>query len=390
MKYNLKPVFDMQHMSLAKRIILQIGIPVLLTLTLVISVLTCLLRDQETERIRREARMIAQSEALKLTAYINEAAFTVRTIASVTECIAGKRSGDRIIISELLENSLRHNPNLLSTWCAFERNSLYDPDTKWANTPYGNNVGRYTTGINKAKGYISRDITPESGMVPGDGDWYIVPRDKGTDTLIDPYDWAYYEGTPAFFETSYAVPVRHNGKIIGVAGADIGLDSLADHIRSIHPYGKGCVAIIANNATYAATPIKSLQGKDIGKSAEMNQIREALQDGSQVEFTRYDKAIGGTVCDVVIPITIGASKERWALLVCVPMREAMAPMYRTIYTGIAISVVASIGLFVLLMASANRIAGPIKRLSSIADCWLKVMSKRLTRFLKLPKPSLSF
>ncbi len=55
--------------------------------------------------------------------------------------------------------------------------------------------------------------------------------------------------------TSIAYPVMSGGKLIGVSGVDISLESLADKLGHLQPFGSGRVTLLSQTGNWIVAPI---------------------------------------------------------------------------------------------------------------------------------------
>src|SRR3546814_10436013 len=106
----------------------------------------------------------------------------------------------------------------------------------YVNTKGSDTTGRYVPYWFRADGKIDLDalIAYET---PGEGDYYLLARDSGNETIIDPYP--YDIGGKSVLITSVVVPIRIDGAVVAVAGVDIALSALQEMIQQIRPYDTG-------------------------------------------------------------------------------------------------------------------------------------------------------
>ncbi|MCE5314083.1 hypothetical protein LLG38_03635 [bacterium] len=336
-------------------------------LILVSAVSITAFRHYAKQQVYAQTRSLAQRHALSISMRLNKSASATQTLSNTIETLVNNDFADRRVGLDIVKRFLQGNPDLICAWCIFEPNEFDGKDAEYVNTTYGNDIGRYGASYNKATGKIRIDITGEHGLLPGEGDWYVIPRNSARERLISPYTYAYYDNTPKFYETSYTVPIFRNGRVIGVVGVDIGLDFLSSTIKNIRPYGTGYAEIVAADGTLAASPNPSVRGKDLGNSPEDLRIKNAVIANCGIEITHYDKSIGDNVLTVLVPIKVGRADEHWGIAVTVPMSKAMASVTRLTYACTGISIIVLAFSLVVVKIIANQISFPIRQLSQAAS-----------------------
>lgn len=152
------------------------------------------------------------------------AAATVSTAKALAETFSTMRSlglSDRRLFDEILRQTLSQNPQYLGVWTVWEPNALDGRDRDFANAPGHDDTGRFIPFWNRGGGAIH--LEPNLGYdVPGFGDWYIVPKARETETVLDPYEFP-IAGRPEFI-TSQVAPIFFGGVCVGAAGVDIAMD----------------------------------------------------------------------------------------------------------------------------------------------------------------------
>lgn len=146
---------------------------------------------------------------------------TAKTLAETFSAMRALGISDRRIFDEILRETLAQNPEYLGVWTVWEPNALDGRDCDFANAPGHDATGRFIPFWNRGGGAIH--LEPNLGYdVPGFGDWYLVPMRRGTETVMDPYEFP-FAGRPEFI-TSQVAPIFFRGKCVGAAGVDIAVD----------------------------------------------------------------------------------------------------------------------------------------------------------------------
>jgi len=150
---------------------------------------------------------------------------TARLLAGVFASLKEMGVCERGVFDNILQATLESNPAYLGVWAILEPNALDGRDAEFANKPGHDSTGRYVPLWNRARGKVV--VEPNCYYdVPGLGDWYLIPKARGVETVVDPYEFPFC-GRRVFI-TSQVAPIFHDGQCIGAAGIDISVDAFAN------------------------------------------------------------------------------------------------------------------------------------------------------------------
>ncbi|BBP82938.1 chemotaxis transducer [Pseudomonas sp. Pc102] len=197
-----------------------------------------------------------------------------------------------------VKTSLEANPNLLGLYLVFEPNALDGKDELFIDQAElgSNDKGRFslywsqaTPGKLESESMTEELLGDSSPMASGMpyNSWYTCPLKTRDSCVLEPY----YDdvGGKKVLMTSIAFPLELNGKVIGVMGLDISLDSLQqlsiDGSKDLYD-GQGQVSIIS--------PTGLLAGHS--------------RDASQLSL-KLDKAFGTDAGEIAAVVTAGKSAE---------------------------------------------------------------------------------
>ncbi|MBK1698211.1 methyl-accepting chemotaxis protein [Rhodovibrio salinarum] len=263
--------------------------------------------DLATTRLEQTGKAQAQRVRGQLAGVMQ----TAKTISSTAEGLIDAGYRERAGVTRLLERTMTEDPRLSGAWIAFEPNAFDGRDAELAGqsgvdtqtengrfTPYYYNYGN---GVQETH---SKDMS---------GAWYQAAFQNGQPYMTDPTIYT-IEGTDILL-TSAAVPLKVNGKTLGVAGADIDLSSLSDQFAQIRPYGEGHVRLVSHGGLWTATGTPEHLGKSVGETtpALASAIDRALSEGS----TQLMRDAAGLL-HVVVPTEVQDFKRNWAVVVSVP------------------------------------------------------------------------
>jgi DNA-binding CsgD family transcriptional regulator len=149
----------------------------------------------------------------------------ISTSRALSETFATMRElgiSDRRLFDSILRETLAQNPQYLGVWTVWEPNALDGRDREFANAPGHDRTGRFIPLWNRAGGI---HVEPNVGYdVPGFGDWYLIPMQRRTETVMDPYEFSF--GGRREFITSQVAPIFFRGECVGATGVDVALQDL--------------------------------------------------------------------------------------------------------------------------------------------------------------------
>ena len=335
---------------------------------------------------------LAGDQAGNVQAKFDIALDAARTMAQTFE--VGKAPGPngepvlqlgRDQINAILLNVLKQNPEFNGTYSCWEPDALDGRDSEFRTGQDGNNSvhGRFTPYWNRdANGNIAVQPLVEydtydkhpNGVLKGG--WYITPREKHIESVLDPFPYI-VQGRKVWL-TTLSVPVMVDGKFYGVAGTDYNLDfvqKLSEQVDKELMNGQGEVAIISYDGLIVA---HSEHPDYIGqhfKSALANGWEEALK---AVQAGESQSSMAGGTATALAPIELGRTGRPWSVMIRMPedviLAEANAlgadleerASSSAMWQG-GVSVVVTLLALGLVWLAARSIARPVREAAGLAD-----------------------
>ena len=230
----------------------------------------------ETEAFDK-AEQIAYRYSGAVKADLEVAMDAARTTAQLFEGIKDNiDSPNRAELDGMLKHLLGRNPTFVGVWTCWEPNALDGKDKEFIGKEGHDKTGRFIPYWNRGAGNIVVEPLLDYDK-PGAGDYYLLSKQTGKETILDPY--SYPIGGKDVLLTSLVAPIKHKGKVVGVAGIDISLAAFEKMVSAIKPFETGNVALISNNGKYVAHPDGGRAGKDIGTSPVWKNAKEAVKAG---------------------------------------------------------------------------------------------------------------
>jgi methyl-accepting chemotaxis protein len=282
---------------------------------------------------KRNLASLAAAQAALIQGALQDNLDTARTMAKVFEVLQeqqektakleGVKNPVREILNTILHEVLKNNPKYLGTYNAWEPNALDGRDAEFAkdaNTDH-DATGRFVPYWNRDEsGKIARQPLVEfesqdkhpNGVRKGG--WYLWPKESGKESVLDPFPYI-VQGRQDWL-TTLSVPIKKDGKFLGVAGTDLRLGFLQELAKEVdsHLYGgKGDVAIISHDGLVVASsekpdavgqPLKSIS-KDWEELVPNIKAGKAIVDVSDATGNYR----------VLSPIQLGRSDRPWAVLI---------------------------------------------------------------------------
>ncbi|WP_411834785.1 methyl-accepting chemotaxis protein [Pseudoxanthomonas mexicana] len=304
---------------------------------------------------------LARLEAERISAELGSAHDTARTLASVL--LAQRRQGTltREDAAQLVRSQIEAHPEWIGVSTLWEPQAFDGKDEEYVGAEAHDETGRFMS-------YWAWDgdtLVTEALRdyeVPGNGDWYMKPREARQPMLLEPYE--YEIGGRKILMTTLSMPILDNGEYLGVVTVDIALSALQERLAKLSPMGRGHVELISP----AGTVLASHDAAAIGKTRDDALTRQMLAGISKGEvFSDFQSDANGNV-ESYAPMQVGQTRERFALGVAVPrtllMQQARELLLLVIGVGLAVAAVLCAALFLLLRTQVIRPLGEAVRVAN--------------------------
>lgn len=269
----------------------------------------------------------------------------------------------RDFFNSVLKGILEKNKDYLGIWTCWEPNALDGADAQYINTKGSDNTGRFVPYWNRSSGQIMLD--PVVGYDnTGEGDFYQVPLRSGQESIIDPY--FYSIGDKKILLTTISIPIKHDGRTVGVVGIDLEVSQLQQLVEQIKPYETGISAIFSNKGIVVAHFDQSKLGKNmreteravVGDAAD--KFADAVTAGKPYYITINSKLLKSTMQTIASPIVLGNSVTPWSFAIGIPMNKVLAPVTSMLYFTITIGILVLIFISIAIMLISKKITAPIR------------------------------
>jgi methyl-accepting chemotaxis protein len=330
----------MNKLSLKARLTLTINGVILLALTVLISLEVRQSYGSAREQAFKGGEETTFHYANQVDHTLNNALLTAKTMAQTLEGMKLAWVDDRSLYNSLISQVLRGNTNFLAVWSVWEPDALDGKDANFVNKSGHDATGRFIPCWTHAQNDV--ELNKMTGYnQPGSGDFYLVARNSGQETMLEPRH-VKYAGTEATVIT-VAAPIFYNGSVAGVVGIDIPLENVQKLIESIRPYETGSASLISGSGRFLADLDHNKIGASLDDSSASQQIKAAILGGNSFKDIVPASSARTEVYRVMEPVRVGTTTARWSLAVNLPMdkilSEARAAMYRSVSLGVLILVI---------------------------------------------------
>ncbi|MBW8456344.1 MAG: HAMP domain-containing protein [Pseudomonas sp.] len=278
----------------------------------------------------------------------------------------------------LARQTLIENPNLTSTYIAWEPNGVDANDLMYRGDEPGMLDGRfaswiYRDGSGQMKIDRLSDIEDTRLLDTGirAGEYYLCPREQLKPCVGDPAP--YDMNGQTYLLSSFNAPILVDGKFHGIVGTDISVDFIQQLLSNANAQlygGVGEIALISNNGRLAAySTDKSLIGKPAAQilDAEEQVLVQRLPAGQS--HYQIDQA-GGHVA-LFLPFSFEGTDARWVLMLQLPIAEVMKDLDQ---------LMAALGAESRSSLTTMLIIGVLIAVAGLLAIWL--ISRRITRPLR--------
>ncbi len=353
----------MKSMALKWRIILPVAVVLIVGITAIIIVIARNYSETATNLTIDNLDSLAHRYANGIKADMEMSFGSVSALAASLESVAGTDRADREQMIEMIANINSANDRMFAIWAIFEPNAFDNRDEEYKNQgPAHDATGRYIPYVYDLNGKTG--IEPSAGYdTPGEENYYTRSRDLGKQNIIAPYNYT-VAGTTHLITTA-AVPMRSNGRIIGVTAGDLVIEPIANLVKSIKIFDTGYAVLLDQDANIVAHHDGSTVLKPVANYIDPEVVRnlqESYRSGSGRVMQAYSERHGKNLFYSMCPFTIASTGQSWMVLLTVPGDEALAAVHRGVYMIIVagvIMLVVCVAILAILVSRTTRILAGI-------------------------------
>lgn len=319
-------------------------------------------REKAVDDAQAITEKTADSAANQIRLDVEQAFTIARTMAVLEESQKSSGIAHRDETNLGLRELLVKNPMLIGTWTGWEPNAYDGKDATFVNAPGHDKTGRFVPYWNydkEGKPTLSALVDYEK---PGDGDFYVVPRQRLKETVVEPY--TYPVNGQQVLMSSAVVPIFFKEKFVGVAGVDFPLLKVKEEVAKIKPYNESVAYLVSSAGNFVAHPDEALITKPVDFTFNREEIMKAIQEGKNYSVMGVDKASGISYHYVVVPLSLGRSDLNWGLVIRTPMSAILADANQMTVFQVTVSAICLLLLLGTVIVVSRRVAKDVSQLSS--------------------------
>ncbi|MBM9616281.1 hypothetical protein JWJ90_18605 [Desulfobulbus rhabdoformis] len=298
----------------------------------------------------------ANKSSTEVRSEIDKAVIAANTLSEMLSAIdSSEHTVSRAMVVDMLHSVAVIHNDFFGVWAVWEPNTFDGRDSSMdVNQPGTAENGQFRPNLQRYSGKL---VKSKTGM-PAEGskgsEWYWTPLRTGKPFITKPTAYE-VNGVPIMM-ISATSPIIVNGKTVGVAGIDYGMDKMKEIISLIKPFDTGFGILNFSDGSVVTHPDEKAIGKKLISSKAL-QATNSLQSYQEILQT---KDFNGDALSVSVPVKFGEDLDIWNLTIRVSMDKVLAAANALRTTNIIIGIVSLLVLFVVVyFISTLIIARPI-------------------------------
>jgi methyl-accepting chemotaxis protein len=369
-------------MKIGKRLIIIIIALNLLGTAVLVGTILSLSHSQIMELTTNEITNLADKNSKDIKVWLEVYMDAARAVAQVMEQYEQLEVSERRPLFNLMVKTMAEkNLEVAAASCIWEPNALDGLDAQFVTTKGTDASGRFIPYWSRTGAGLSLEPLVDY-EVPGAGDYYLIPRKTGNETMTEPY-WYPIDGKNRLITTLIA-PIKKQGRFLGGMNFDIDISAIQEQVQRIKPYEGSVAAVFSNGGLVSGHFDPGRIGKAMTDTEAdtagpyLSELVAAVRDGKEYSFTNYVPSLREKMYFISVPIIIGNTTTPWALMIGIPVDVITAPIYRMLVYSVIIGVITifvmSAGAFLI----ARSISSPLSRMVTIlGDIGNGDLTKRL-------------
>ena len=289
-----------------------------------------------------------------------------------------KSERKRKVIVDVLKTILSQNNYISGVGVFFDHNAFDDKDSK--NIKGANKSGAFAVYVTENEVNFEDDHF--------ESDWYTKVVSTGKTIMLEPYE---LRGSIA---TTYGMPIKFNGKIIGAINVDIDLKELSDGFAAEEGNSNNnFTVLLSDEGTIAAhSTNKDLLLKNaLSSNAALKGLFDSAKSGTEALEVQKSITTGKESQIIFVPVKVEGADTNWAFAAIVSMSNFTHDAVANMYLNIFLNVITILGIgIVIFFLIKNYISMPIavieKAIGKLASYNLDTSEERekLTKYRDKP------
>ncbi len=258
---------------------------------------------------------------------------------------------------EVLKLTTESDPSLQGTWTIWEPNAFDGKDGEFSGKEGHDATGRLIPYFTRSQGKVILDVCVDYD----EAEYYQRSFTTGLQVVAEPASWP-VEGVDVMM-TSLSVPIKFNGKILGVAGVDIALSDLEKELNKVKPMDTGFVSLISNNGVYVTFPDQSR----IGTVLRQSDIISKIKLGERVHHIDTSDHTKAKAYRVFVPVKLRNFKFPWSVQTVLPLERIYENSRRIALLGGITGLFAVMLIVVSVTIFAGKLTKPLAKAALLAE-----------------------
>ncbi|MDY0163302.1 methyl-accepting chemotaxis protein [Desulfobotulus sp.] len=302
----------------------------------------------------------------EVRAQMEEPLDAARTMAQMLgSVLASEEKPSRAMAISLIRGVLTENPNYWGAWAVWHPNAFDGLDKDFISSPGSSEAGQFMPYWHRSSGVPELDITGSYGENDPDGEWYWRPYRSGKEFITPPTE--YEIAGKRTMLVSGCVPIKVNGRTVGVAGVDYSMERMASIIAQVTPFGKeySYGYLLSNGGIGVAHPMAKAIGAHMRDFGIGEDVIRAVSEGRSITEYGRSALLGGHSFTVYAPVHIGRTDAPWSLAVAISMDKVLEGSRQLRNVSMGIGGLSIVLLFAVVYLIAERmIVRPIQNVAA--------------------------
>ncbi|NLL37944.1 MAG: methyl-accepting chemotaxis protein, partial [Fretibacterium sp.] len=324
-------------------------------------------RSNAVENSRAITREAARRSALDLEKQFVSVSGSVHTAAQLMGMMDRTTPDARNVGMNIVKHLLEMTPEAASIWVVFEPNAFDGRDLEFAGKDGYLKTGRFEFTFLRSGGTITRtfDNTEESFTE----DWYLASLHSGQTVLSEPNHYSYTGNEKdALYVVEYTVPIKIDGKTVGVVGCDINLSDIQKLTASLKTTPNSFAVLFSNAGLRVYHPDPKRIGQNLkdtegGKLVAIDKTLDAITAGKELETDEYAIILSEMCWKFFLPVRVEGVSNPWSLAFVVPYGDITARADAVTLRVVLTSLLGILLLGILIFFVIRSIVRPIRRVS---------------------------
>ncbi|GAB7024441.1 hypothetical protein JCM12178A_30000 [Salidesulfovibrio brasiliensis] len=346
---------------------LKIGASVCLAVAVILTVYTVIVFTKtetiSVESARKIAYEMANRYGNQVKNDIEKALDASVTTAAIFEAMVQRKDLiERTMVDEIQKKVLLSDDTFFGIQSCFEPNALDGRDAEYKATgdPMWEHMGGAYGNYWWREGGQLKVVNLTKYDYPNTRDWYKGPRDTNGPYLTEPY----YTDVANINMSTMSVPIKSDGRFIGIVGIDFSLAAFQEMVDGVQPMGTGRALIVSNKGKVVAHPNPDLVNKELGQflNPEYSQtIMQSIEDGKEFESFMTSPLTGNESLFLFQPIRVQGTKTPWSIGIVIPKETIYQDSNKFLYLSVGLAIGALLIIAAVVFLIARNITTPLVR-----------------------------